>query len=353
MTMNEIQIARPTFAQLSALLDTWTAHRQRNAVTESAPWRRGWTDRRVTVEAALRTRFGRVTGDAPEFVALRGDRVVAFLLGREVRLPRSSGYRAYAPDHFLNIGPEDWALATPADADALTILYATLASWGLDRGAGAQLLSIQAGDDLTDFWLDLGFARHDRYAYLPRGAERAAPDKVVVRRAGAADLERAAHLSLSEARHHHAAPIFAFAPPGREAVRRRDLAERLTRPDTLVLLAEVGGQALGGLSASWIEKLPFWMPSATPTPCAFVDSAFVEPAGRGCGILRALVATLMAAIEPRGGLGLFVTYLPANRGALQAWEGLGFQPLITVHQRRLDPRTIRQHARAGREAQVL
>ncbi len=350
MSANDLHLTTPTPDDLPALLAIWEAHRRRNAANESAPWRRTLGERRVTVAAALRARLDRTDADTPIFLARRGTRPVAFLLGSEIRLPHTSGYRAYAPDHFLNIGPEEWALADPADGAALDALYAALATRGLARGTGAQLLAIAAGDDLTDFWLDLGFARHDRYAYLPGVAARPALAGVQVRRATVADLAVATHLNLAEAHHHHQAPIFTFAPPGRDEARRRDVAANLADPGSLIFLAEADGRILGGLSAFFIDTLPFWMPSATPTPCAFIDSGYVEPEARGRGVLRALVATLLAETVARGGVGLFVTYLPANRSAHLAWERLGFDPLITVHQRRIDPRSVRQYERTERES---
>jgi len=352
VSTSDLRLTMPTADDLPALLSIWEAHRRRNAATEAAPWRRTLADRRGTVEASLRARLGRADEDAPLFLAWRGARPVAYLLGAEVRLPRSSGYRTYAPDHFINIGPEEWALADPADNEALDALYAAIATWGLGRDAGAQLLSIAAGDDRTDFWLDLGFARHDRYAYLPLGAERPTRTEVRVRRATVTDLAVAIRYNLAEARHHHGAPIFAFAPPGRDEARRRDVAENLTDPQALIYLAEADGRALGGLSAFFIETLPFWMPSATPTPCAFIDSGYVEPDARGHGTLHALVAALLAETAARGGVGLFVTYLPANRSARLVWEGLGFTPLITVHQRRIDPRTVRQWGHPEEQIEV-
>lgn len=350
MNANDLQITTPAPDDLPALLDIWEAQRRRNAATESAPWRRTVAERRGTVEALLRGRLDGAKADTPAFLARRGARPVAYLVGTEVRLSRTSGYRAYAPDHFINIGPEEWALADPTDGAALDALYAALATRGLARGAGAQLLAIPAGDDLTDTWLDLGFARHDRYAYLPGVAARPALAGVRVRRATIADLEAATRYNLAEARHHHEAPIFAFAPPGRDEARRRDLTDNLADPESLIFVAEAAGKALGGLSAFFIDTLPFWMPSATPVPCAFIDSGYVEPEARGHGTLHALVSALLAETTRRGGVGLFVTYLPANRSARLAWDGLGFAPLITVHQRRIDPRTVRQYARTARES---
>ena len=84
-------------------------------------------------------------------------------------------------------------------------------------------------------------------------------------------------------------------------------------------------------------------PSATPTPCVYIDSSYVHVAARGRGVLRGLVAALAEVTAPFAPRGLFTTYLPANLSARRAWEGLGFQPLVTVHQRRFDPAAVRQH----------
>jgi GNAT superfamily N-acetyltransferase len=346
VSVTELRITTPTPADLATLLMIWEAQRRRNAITEASPWRRAIAERRITVEALLRRRLDGARDNTPAFLSWRDEYPIAYLLGSEMQLPRTSGYRAYAPDHFINIGPEEWALADPEESAALDALYAALAAWGLERGVGAQLLSIPEGDDLTDTWLDLGFARHDRYAYLPIATPiRPAKAGVQVRRATVADVAAATHFNLAEAHHHHLPPIFAFAPPGRDEARQRDIATNLAEAESLFFIAEANGRALGGLSAFFNDTLPFWMPSATPTPCTFIDSAFVEPEARGHGVLRALVTALRAETMARGGVGLFVTYLPANRSAHLAWERLGFDPLITVHQRRLDPRTVRQYER--------
>lgn len=336
-------------AQIPALLDTWATHRGRATPRDSAraAWGRPLVERRALLEGVLRGSLHGAGERSRALVAGRVGTVTAYLIAHEVRLPRGSGYRAYAPDHFLSIGGDDWGVADPRAADLLADLYAEIAAWGLARGADAQLLAIPDGDDCAEFWLDLGFARQDRYAFLPRGAERPAPRGLTVRRAGPADLERAVHFTLAEAHHHHRAPIYAFAPPDLDATRRRDMAENLDNPATIVLLAEADGVALGGLSAFPLAGLGGWMPSATPTPCLYIDSAFVEPTARGRGVLRALVAALADLAEQRGACGLFVTYLPANRGAARAWTALGFQALLTVHQRRLDPRAARQHRTPG------
>lgn len=334
-----------TQGQIPALLATWAAHQGRVTLsnTDRTTWQRPLDQRRTVVEAWLRAFVANTTAQSRAVVALRGETVAAYLIASEVRLSRNSGYRAYAPDHFLSIGGDDWGLADPRDADLLADLYANLAAWGVSRGADAQMLTVLHGDDAADFWLDLGFARQDRYAFLPTGAAHPATTGLTVRRAGPADLDFAAHFTLAEAHYHHTAPIFAFAPPDLDAARRQNMAEQLADPSAVILIAEADGVALGGLSAFPLADIGHWMPSATPTPCVYIDSAFVGPKARGRGVLRALVAALADLTRRRGARGLFVTYLPANRGALHAWQGLGFRPLVTVHQRRLDPRAAKQH----------
>ena len=330
---------------IPALLTTWTAHQGRVALSapDHATWQRPLDQRSTVVEAWLRAFVATKATQSRAVVALRGESVPAYLIASEVRLSRSSGYRAYAPDHFLSIGGDDWGVAEPCDTDLLTTLYAELAAWGVSRGADAQMLAVLHGDDAADFWLDLGFARQDRYAFLPTVASPPATAGLTVRRGGPADRDFAAHFTLAEAHFHHNTPIFAFAPPDLDAARRRNMAAQLTDPANFTLIAEADGVALGGLSAFPLADLGHWMPSITPTPCIYIDSAFVEPQARGRGVLRALVAALAELARQHEAHGLFVTYLPANRGALRAWQGLGFQPLVTVHQRRLDPRATKQH----------
>lgn len=334
-----------THGQLPALLATWAVHQQRVLLNhaERATWQRPLDQRHTVVEAWLRAFVANKTAQSRAIVALRGEMVAAYLIANEVRLSRSSGYRAYAPDHFLSIGGDDWGVADPRDADLLAELYAELAAWGVSRGADAQMLAVQDGDDAADFWLDLGFARQDRYAFLPTGTAYPATAGLTVRRGNLADRDFAAQFTLAEAHYHHTAPIFAFAPPDLDTARRQQMAEQLADPSAIILIAEAGGVAHGGLSALPITDLGHWMPSTTPTPCIYIDSAFVEPKARGQGVLRALIAALADLAVERGARGLFVTYLPANRGALRAWQGLGFQPLVTIHQRRLDPRATKQH----------
>jgi GNAT superfamily N-acetyltransferase len=292
--------------------------------------------------ASLAGRNDRLSG----LVAERDGGVAAYLIGREVRLPRGSTYLTYVPEHFLNVGADDWGAATAADVPLLADLYATMATALIARGAGTHLVAIEPGEDGGELWADLGFARQDAYASMPLGAVRVGAFGLDVRRATVADLEMVAELIIAEARHHHGAPIFAYAPPGLDEAKRRDLAENLDDGAAFVLVAEVNGTVVGAITASFLADPPFWAATAVPTPCVYIDSAFVRPAVRGRGVLRALVAEL-AGVAPADTAGLFVTYLPANLLAARAWVGLGFRPFAVVHQRRLDPRAVRQLRGAG------
>ena len=329
--------------RIPALLAIWASHqeRARRRTIDRAAWERPLNERQAYVERGIRAALR--ADAARALVATVGGEPTAYLIAHEVRLPRESGYRAYAPDRFLSIGVDDWGVVDPRDADHLAELYGALAAWGLRRGADAQMLAIATADDCADLWRDLGFARQDEYAFLPTSAARPSPDGIRVRPATPDDLGVATALTLAEAHHHHRAPIFAFAPPGLDAARRRDMAENLADREAIVLLAERSGTIVGGIVAHPIANLGRWMPSFTPTPCLYIESAYVEPQARGLGILRALVAALADRAGQRRLAGLFVTYLPANRGAAYAWRGLGFAPLVVIHQRRIDPRAARQH----------
>jgi GNAT superfamily N-acetyltransferase len=327
---------------LADVADVWAAQRSRGAASGVDPaWSRPLEERRALIELHLRSSLERPGDHLQVLVAVRDGRAVAYMIGREVRLPRGSTYLTYVPEHFLNVGADDWGVATAANVPLLTDVYAELASRMIVRGAGTHLVAIESGGDGADLWADLGFARQDSYAYLPLGAVPAGALGLGVRRATAADLEVAAELIIAEAVHHHGAPIFAYAPPGLEEAKRRDVAENLDDGDAFVMVAEVSGTVVGAINAYHLAEPPFWASTAVPTPCIYIDSAYVRPEVRGRGVLRALVAGLAGA-APAGTAGLFVTYLPANLLAARAWRGLGFRPFAVIHQRRLDPRAVRQ-----------
>ena len=330
---------------LPAALDCWEAHRRRNAGAD-ATWARPIADRRQSVRSRLRGILREGGGRSWARAAIReGDgALLAFLAGAHWRLSPDTPYRAYAPDSLIGIGADGWAVGEAADVPLLAGLYAELAVWGVGRGADAQQLGIPAGDDCTELWSDLGFARHDCYAALPVDAVPSAGGGLAVRRATPGDLDVAAAFAAGEAGFHHQGPVFAFAPPRRDAALRRDLRESLADgdPDELVLLAERAGTPVGFLHASFLPNLPSWAPSALPTPSLFIASAFVAPEARGGGVLRGLVAEGARLAAARRAASLFVTFLPANLLAARAWQGLGFRPLLTIHQRALDPRVVRQ-----------
>lgn len=334
---------------LPATLACWRAHQERIGTPTGA---RLLADREAIVAQRLRAtlRSGGVWARAA--VSPRDGAVRAYLAGRDRQVSRTSPYRAYVPDRFINIGADEWAVADVGDTPLLADLYAGLAAWGVSRGADAHQLAIAAGDDCSDFWLDLRFARHDCYAFLPApvaiaGTDRAPATHLTMRRACLSDIAAASELALGEARFHHQSPIFTFAPPGLEAARHRELRESLAASETddhntLVLLAEAEGRTSGLLSGYFLPNVPFWAPATLPAPSFFIGSAFVHPEARGRGILRALVAATAHAVLARGADALFVTFLPSNVLAARAWRGLGFRPLQTIHQRVLDPRATRQ-----------
>jgi GNAT superfamily N-acetyltransferase len=327
---------------LAAVVEAWAAQRSRGGAGMAEPgWARPLAERRAFAEARLGSGLDGRGDRARALVATRDGAAVAYLVGREVRLPRGSTYLTYVPEHFVNVGADDWGAATAAELPLLAELYAELARWAVARGADTHLIAVEPGTDGAELWADLGFARHDVYAYLPRGAVRAGAARVGVQRATVADLDAATEMIVAEARHHHAAPIFAYAPPGLEEAKRRDLAESLGDRDAFVLVAEVDGAVAGAISAYFLAELPFWAATALPTPCLYIDSAFVRPEARGGGVLRSLVTALMGAAADDT-VGLFVTYLPANFDAARAWRGLGFRPFALIQQRRLDPRAARQ-----------
>src|SRR5437763_14281356 len=101
-----------TESLLPAARACWEAHRARAPLPPpQAGWARPLGERRAVVEARLRAALHADRAEVWARAVVAGDAVEAYLVGHYLHLPRSTPYRAYAPDRFLGIGPDDWAVA--------------------------------------------------------------------------------------------------------------------------------------------------------------------------------------------------------------------------------------------------
>jgi GNAT superfamily N-acetyltransferase len=115
--------------------------------------------------------------------------------------------------------------------------------------------------------------------------------------------------------------------------------ERLSEPDTLILLAEGPLDAQGYVLAqmrgsrrasSWVERLllrvrpgqPFSFPSAV----GYIADCFVAAEARRQGIGRQLVEQALEWCRRRGAIEVELGVLPNNPAGRAFWEALGFKP---------------------------
>lgn len=134
---------------------------------------------------------------------------------------------------------------------------------------------------------------------------------LVIRPAGAADL--AALVPLFDGYRQF------YEQPSDPALARGFLAERLDRRDTVLILAELDGQAVG---------FTHLFPIFSSTRCArlwLLNDLFVSPAARKHGVARALLRAAESHARATGACGLELATAHTNTPAQRLYESLGWQ----------------------------
>jgi GNAT superfamily N-acetyltransferase len=99
---------------------------------------------------------------------------------------------------------------------------------------------------------------------------------------------------------------------------RSFLGERLALGDSVIYLAEQAGQARG-----FVQLYPIF----SSTQCRrlwLLNDLFVEPAGRGHGVARALMTAARRHAEATGACGLELATARSNTPAQRLYESLGW-----------------------------
>jgi GNAT superfamily N-acetyltransferase len=100
---------------------------------------------------------------------------------------------------------------------------------------------------------------------------------------------------------------------------RRFIGERLSQRDTVILLAEAGGRAVG---------FTHLFPIFSSTRCRrlwLLNDLFVDPASRTRGVGRALLLAARAHAESTGACGLELATAHTNVTAQRLYESLGWR----------------------------
>lgn len=135
----------------------------------------------------------------------------------------------------------------------------------------------------------------------------------LVRQAGPGDVEQLAPLFDAYRQFYQQASDLALA--------RDFLAERLSRAESVVFVAERDGRAVG-----FVQLYPlFSSTAARPRRLWLLNDLFVSPDVRGGGVGRALMERARRLAEETGAVGLELVTAVTNRGAQRLYESLGYR----------------------------
>lgn len=135
----------------------------------------------------------------------------------------------------------------------------------------------------------------------------------LVRQAGPGDVEQLAPLFDAYRQF--------YQQPSDLALARDFLAERLSRAESVVFVAERDGRAVG-----FVQLYPlFSSTAARPRRLWLLNDLFVSPDVRGGGVGRALMERARRLAEETGAVGLELATAVTNRGAQRLYESLGYR----------------------------
>jgi ribosomal protein S18 acetylase RimI-like enzyme len=251
--------------------------------------------------------------EASGAVAVRGDRVVGFLLG------------CRRADEIW--GPNVWVeLAGHAveDAEVLRDLYAAAASRWFDEGRVRHYALVPASDSaLVEAWSRLSFGQQHAYGI------REVPDTTWpqgVRRAEPRDVDALVALTPLLGDHQAEAPVFAHGFPidDPEELRAEILAD-LVKEEIGELVAERDGRIVGAFESAPVEQSSVHVGLARPPRAALLGWAATLPDVRGSGAGRALTDGTFAWARERGHETIVTDWRVTNLLSSRFWPARGFR----------------------------
>lgn len=159
---------------------------------------------------------------------------------------------------------------------------------------------------------------------------------VTVRRATIADLETVVALRLALLYEDDSGTQNVDLPLDIEHRMRRLAASQLVWDREVTLLGVVGGECVGVLRCVETAGSPL----VDPTSYGYVASAYVRPAGRRSGTLRALLAAADIWCRSRGLDEMRLHCGLGNRTGHAAWKALGFAAAEVMRVREVPPDAI-------------
>jgi GNAT superfamily N-acetyltransferase len=270
-------------------------------------------------------------------VALRGGRVVGFLLG-SVFLPQPAHRGSlflHPRSAFVSYGGH---AAEPGDVEAVyRALYAAVSPAWVEGGYFAHYVAVPASDPTAcDAWFSLGFGRDATTALRETEPPPSGGAEVEIRRGGLDDLDGVVRMALGLYHHHAGPPMYlpylAEIEPDERAYQERLLAD----PGCAHWLASRDGRVIGMQS---FESPPtFVSPLLRPEGCIYLLHGFTDPGARGGGVGRALLRRSLAWAREAGYPHCLLHFLASNLAAARFWLASGFRPVEVRLSRHVDER---------------
>ncbi|SEG74342.1 Acetyltransferase (GNAT) family protein [Actinacidiphila yanglinensis] len=260
------------------------------------------------------------------------------------------GHLAAVP---LNIAPDDpaalrshprsalvphggHALPSGRESEVLRALYVRVAERLVADRRLVHYVDVPAGEVGTTPWSDLGFGRervHGLMAVKARGRQPRGVEGLAIRRAGPGDLPQIGRMAAESARRQRGSATFQPQPEGALAALRVHYAGALADTRCGAWIASRRGEEIGMVLLVPAEPDP-----VVPASCAELVEAYVEPAFRGEGISRVLLATALAWAYDGGHRYMSARWPSASPLAAGHFPAIGFRPVAYRLSRTLDAR---------------
>jgi len=248
-------------------------------------------------------------------VALRGSRVVGFLLGIRKR------DEIWGPNTWVELAGH--AVEQPED---LRDLYAAAAARWVDEDERPRHYALVPASDraLVEAWSRVGFGQQHAYGIREIAAAKW-PDEV--RLATARDVEGLLDLHPVLSNHQSQSPVFARGLPreGRDAL-RAEILEDLANEARGDLVHEQEGRIVGSFALAPAELSSVHAGLARPDGAVLLGWAATRPDVRGSGAGVALTEAAFAWAREQGYETMVTDWRVANLLASRFWPARGFRP---------------------------
>jgi predicted N-acetyltransferase YhbS len=248
--------------------------------------------------------------ELPGTVALQGDEVVGYLVGKR------------REDH---VGPHVWSYVAGhavREPELTRDLYAAVAGEWVDAGVTRHFAYVPYLPDLVDPWFRLSFGASAVLAARETAAEPPVDAGVVLRESTPDDVRAAAELERAMQESMVPAPSFGWTQPDEKATIVEEWADTWDQPETYRhFVAERDGEIVGHI-------LLYRRPVDLRVPADSIDlaQASTRPSLRGTGVGLALTNHVLRWAYEQDFPTMITDWRMTNMFASRFWPKRGFRP---------------------------